>query len=254
MLSRILILFYSVACYAAGFAALVYAIGFVGNFAVPKTIDGGTPAHLNTALTYNLPLLALFAIQHSTMARQGFKRRWTKIVPKPAERATYVLATAAALGLIYWQWKPLPATVWHVTNADAAAALTGLYFAGWAIVFLSSFLIDHFELFGLQQSFANLRGKEPEAPRFRTPFFYRFVRHPIYTGLLLAFWSTPHMSEGHLLFSLATTGYIFIGIFFEERDLVSFFGDAYRKYRQTVPMVIPLPRLSRRARKPHKAG
>lgn len=254
MISRILIFLYSLACYAAGFAALVYAIGFVGDFVVPKTIDSGPPADWNTALATNLPLLALFAIQHSVMARQGFKRWWTKIVPKAAERATYVLASAAALGLLYRYWAPLPATVWQVTDPNAAAALITLYFAGWGIVFLSSFLINHFELFGLQQSFANLRGKAPEAPRFKTPFLYRLVRHPIYTGLLLAFWCTPHMTQGHLLFALATTGYIFIGIAFEERDLVSFFGDTYRAYRQTVPMVVPLPRLSRRTRKSHPAG
>ena len=249
MLSRLIIFLYSVVCYAVGFVALVYAIGFVGNIIVPKSIDSGTPADWNTALLYNLPLLGLFAIQHSVMARQGFKRVWTRIVPQAAERATYVLASGAALLLLYWQWKPLPETVWQVGDANAAAGLTGLYFAGWAIVFLSTFLINHFELMGLQQGFDNLRGAEPQPQRFRTPFFYKLVRHPIYTGLLIVFWSTPQMTQGHLLFALATTGYIFIGIFFEERDLVSFFGDTYRNYRRAVPMVIPLPRLSRRREK-----
>lgn len=254
MLSRLIVFLYSVACYAVGFVALVYAIGFVGNYLVPKSMDSGMPADWNTALTYNLPLLALFAVQHSIMARQGFKRVWTKIVPQAAERATYVLASGAALLLLYWQWKPLPQTVWQVSDANAAAVLTGLYFAGWAIVFLSTFLINHFELMGLQQSFDNLRNKAPQAPRFRTPFFYKLVRHPIYTGLLLAFWATPYMTQGHLLFALATTGYIFIGIFLEERDLVSFFGDTYRNYRKAVPMVIPLPRLSRQREKARNAG
>jgi len=249
MLSRLIVFLYSVACYAVGFVALVYAIGFVGNYLVPKSMDSGMRADWNTALTYNLPLLALFAAQHSIMARQGFKRVWTKIVPQAADRATYVLASGAVLLLLYWQWKPLPQTVWQVSDANAAAVLTGFYFAGWAIVFLSTFLINHFELMGLQQSFDNLRNKAPQAPRFRTPLFYKLVRHPIYTGLLLAFWATPHMTEGHLLFALATTSYIFIGIFFEERDLVSFFGDTYRNYRKAVPMVIPLPRLSRRREK-----
>lgn len=243
MLSRIAIFLYSIICYAAGFVALVYAIGFVGNYVVPKTIDSGMGADLPTALLYDLPLLALFAIQHSVMARQGFKRVWTSFVPKPAERATYVLFTALVLFLLYWQWKPLPAIVWDVTNAGAAMTLTVLYFAGWGIVFLSSFLINHFELFGLQQGFANLQGKEPAPPTFKTPFLYRLVRHPIYLGLLLAFWCTPLMSQGHLLFAVATTGYLFIGIAFEERDLTSFFGDSYRDYRKRVPMVIPLLRM-----------
>lgn len=248
MLSRLVIFLYSLACYAIGVGALVYAIGFIGDIVAPKTIDSGTPADLTTALTYNLPLLALFALQHSVMARQGFKRVWTKIVPKAAERASYVLATGVVLGLLYWYWKPLPATVWQVTDANAAAVLTGVYFAGWAILFLSTFLINHFELMGLQQSFTNLAGRVPAPARFRTPFLYKLVRHPIYTGLLLLLWSTPHMTQGHLLFSLATSGYIFIGIFFEERDLVSIFGDTYRNYRAAVPMVIPFTRLPRRGK------
>ncbi len=247
MISRGLIMLYSLACYTAGLVALVYAIGFVGDFVVPKTIDSGVPADLNTALVYNLPLLTLFALQHSIMARPGFKRMWTKIVPKAAERATYVLATAAVLGLIYWQWKPLPASVWQVESANAAAVLTGIYFLGWGIVFLSTFLINHFELMGLQQSFANLRGKTPADPSFKTPFLYKLVRHPIYTGLLLAFWSTPHMTQGHLLFAAVTTGYILVGLMLEERDLVAFFGDTYRDYRTRVPALVPFLRLPRRS-------
>jgi methanethiol S-methyltransferase len=254
MLSRIVIFLYSVVCYAAGFVALVYAIGFVGNYLVPKSIDSGTAAGLQTALLYDLPILGLFAIQHSVMARQGFKNWWTRIMPKPAERATYVLFSALILFLLYWQWKPLPATVWHLTNPGAAMVLMVAYFVGWGTVFLSSFLINHFELFGLQQSFANLRGKEVQPPHFHTPFLYRLVRHPIYLGLLLAFWCAPLMSQGHLLFAVATTGYIFIGIAFEERDLTSFFGDSYREYRASVPMVIPLLRLPGKGGKARKTA
>jgi len=246
MISRLFVVLYSLVCYTAGLVALLYAIGFVGDFLVPKTIDSGPVSDWSTTLIYDLALLTLFAVQHSVMARQGFKRRWTKIVPKAAERATYVLATATALGLLYWLWQPQPATVWQVTNANGAGALTGLYLAGWAIVFLSTFLINHFELMGLQQSFANLRGKDVEPPHFRTPLFYKLVRHPIYTGLLIVFWATPHMTQGHLLFALATTGYIFVGIALEERDLNSYFGEAYRNYREAVPMVIPIPRFTRR--------
>ena len=251
MVSRVLVFAYSLACYAAGFAALVYAIGFVGNYIVPKTIDSGTPVDLTTALVTNLPLLALFALQHSIMARQGFKRFWRKIVPEAAERATYVLASAVTLYVLYQQWKAMPSAVWDLTDTDAAGLLTGLYFAGWAIVFISTFLINHFELMGLQQSFSHLIDVAQEPPRFRTPLFYKMVRHPIYTGLLLAFWCTPLMTWGHLIFAVATTGYIFAGIVFEERDLVSIFGERYREYRRTVPMVIPLASKRRRGSRAH---
>ena len=246
MFSRLLVMLYSLVCYAAGLVALVYGVGFVGNYIVPKSIDSGAVTDLSTALLYDLPLLALFALQHSIMARQGFKRAWTKIVPKAAERATYVLASALALGLLYWQWKPLPQTVWMASDANLVLLLSVLYFAGWGIVFISTFLINHFELMGLQQSFAGLRGKEPAPPSFKMPLFYKFVRHPIYTGLLLAFWATPHMTQGHLLFSIMTTGYIFAGFALEERDLVSFFGDTYRNYKQTVPAVIPFTKFGGR--------
>lgn len=254
MISRIFIFLYSLICYAAGIAGLAYAVGWVGDYLVPKTIDSGPTANLQTTLIIDVVLLGLFAVQHSGMARRGFKRVWTKLVPWPAERATFVLFTAAILGLIYWQWRPLPAAVWHVRDANAVAVLTAIYFAGWAIVLISSFLINHFELFGLQQSFANLLGRKAEPPHFKTPFFYRFVRHPIYTGLLMAFWSTPVMSQGHLLFAVATTGYIFIGLTLEERDLVHFFGDAYRDYRRRVPTVIPFTRFARRTEKSRATG
>jgi protein-S-isoprenylcysteine O-methyltransferase Ste14 len=254
MFSRILIFLYSLVCYALGFAAILYSIGFVGNYLVPKTIDGGPSASSLAAMMADLSLLAIFALQHSVMARQSFKRAWTRLVPKPAERATYVLASALALGFLFWKWQPLSGTLWHVRDVIAAAILTGLYFAGWGIVFLSTFLINHFELFGLEQSFMNLRGRDAEAQRFRTPFLYRIVRHPLYLGLLLAFWSTPVMSTGHLLFAFAMTGYILIGVALEERDLVAAFGETYRSYRRAVPMVIPVPRFSGRSRKRETAA
>jgi len=254
MISRVLIFAYSLICYVAGFAALAYAIGFVGDYVVPKTIDSGTTVDVGTAIITNLVLLGIFAVQHSGMARRGFKRVWTKVVPKPAERATYVLFTAAILGLVYWKWQPLPADVWRVTAPGAVVALSVVYFAGWATVLVSSFLINHFELFGLQQSFAHLQGKEAVPPSFRTPLLYRMVRHPIYLGLLIAFWVTPVMSQGHLLFALATTGYILIGIALEERDLIHYHGEAYRDYRRAVRMVIPFPHFSGRGRKSQTAG
>ena len=248
MVSRISIFLYSLVCYAVALAALLYAVGFIGDFVVPKTIDSGTAADPLTALFYDLPLLALFALQHSIMARQGFKRAWTKIVPKAAERATYVLLAGAILFLIYWQWRPIAGAVWTVTDPLWAQVLMAAYFVGWGIVFLSTFLINHFELMGLQQSFAGLRGKEVAPPSFKTPLLYKLVRHPIYLGLLIIFWATPHMSMGHLVFALATSGYIFIGILLEERDLIAFFGDTYRNYKAAVPMVIPLAKFGRTKR------
>jgi len=245
MVSRVVIFFYSLVCYAVALAALLYAIGFIGDLVVPKTIDSGMAVDPKTALAYDLPLLALFAIQHSVMARQGFKRWWTKIVPKSAERATYVLLAGAILFLLYWQWKPIAGAVWTITDPMWAGMLTVVYFVGWGILFLSTFLINHFELMGLQQSFAGLRGNDVEPPSFKMPLLYKLVRHPIYFGLLIVFWATAHMSVGHLVFALATTGYVFIGILLEERDLIAFFGDTYRKYKAAVPMVIPLAKFGR---------
>lgn len=230
---------YGMASYLVFFGTILYAIGFVMGLVVPKSIDTGTNTSAIEALVINLLLLALFAVQHSVMARQRFKAWWTQYVPKPVERSTYVLLASLCLLLLFWQWRPMPAIVWEVTDPHLAVTVAMISLAGWVLVFTSTFMINHFELFGLSQVTHHLTDKQPQAPRFYTPLLYRFVRHPIYLGFIVAFWAAPVMTAGHLLFAAVTTIYILLGIWLEEKDLVTLFGDQYRDYRKRVSMLVP---------------
>jgi protein-S-isoprenylcysteine O-methyltransferase Ste14 len=238
-MGRILSVIYGVAAYALCLGTLLYAIGFVSGFVVPKTVDTGSMGPTSEALIIDILLLLLFAMQHSVMARKSFKRWFTQIVPAAIERSTYVLLASLVLILLLWQWRPIPTVIWQVTNPTAQTALIGLAALGWLTVFLSTTLINHFELFGVQQVLLNLRGKKVTEPRFRTPLLYKIVRHPLYLGFIIAFWATPVMTAGHLFFALVATLYILVGIALEERDLIELFGDEYRRYRQRVAMLLP---------------
>jgi protein-S-isoprenylcysteine O-methyltransferase Ste14 len=237
-MKRMAVFVYGVKCYGVFFATLLYAIGFLGNFGVPKSIDSGREGSLAAAFAIDGALLALFALQHSIMARPWFKRAWTRIVPEPAERSTYVLLSSAALLLTFWQWRPIGGVIWTINGAGAVIMLA-LYGAGLTIVLLSTFLINHFDLFGLRQVYLYLVGRPYTPLEFRTPFFYRYLRHPLYLGWLLTFWSAPVMTVAHLFFAVMTTAYIFVAIRFEEADLVRAHGDRYQRYREEVPMIVP---------------
>ena len=230
---------YGIVAYLVFFVAFLYAVGFLTGLVVPKTIDTGRASSVAEALIVNLLLMTLFAVQHSVMARKQFKQWWTQYVPKAVERSTYVLFASLTLILLFWQWRPMPEILWHIEEPEMAATITAISLVGWLMVLSSTFLINHFELFGLHQVANNLTGLKSPAPRFRTPLYYNFVRHPIYLGFVIAFWAAPAMSAGHLLFAAVTTAYIFVGISLEERDLVEMFGDEYRRYKQRVSMLLP---------------
>jgi protein-S-isoprenylcysteine O-methyltransferase Ste14 len=241
LMRPVVMLLYGIIAYLIAMASLAYAIGFVGNYWVPKSIDSGPVGPLGEALVVNVLLLGLFAVQHSGMARRGFKKVWTAIVPEPIERSTYVLLSGLVLWLLYWQWRPIADEIWRVDNPIGSTLLQAVYFLGWGIAFLNTFLIGHAHLFGLKQVSGHWLGRETTAPEFKTLALYKIVRHPIYLGIILAFWATPVMTLGHLLFAVATTGYILIGIVLEERDLAATFGESYEAYRKRVSMLIPWP-------------
>lgn len=240
MIGRITILLYGIVCYLVFFASFLYAIAFLGDFAVPKSIDSGLQGPLGQALAINAALLALFAVQHSIMARQWFKRAWTRIVPPSAERSTYVLFSSLALVLLFWLWRPMGGVIWQVDSQLGRVAIYGVYAFGWVLLLIATFLIDHFDLFGLRQVYLHFVGREYTGLQFRTPGLYRVIRHPIYLGWLCIFWATPRMTVAHLVFALATTGYILLAIPLEERDLIRIHGDLYRLYREQVPKILPL--------------
>ena len=240
MFGRILSFIYGIVAYLIFLGSFLYAIAFVGDFLVPKTINSGPEATgLIQALAINAVLLLLFAVQHSVMARDGFKKWWTKIIPSHVERSTYVLLSSLLLILLFWQWRPLPDTIWSIEAGVWSTIINGLFWLGWGIVLLSTFMINHFDLFGLRQVYLHLKGEEITPVKFQEPGLYKYVRHPLMLGFIIAFWATPHMTLGHLVFSIATTGYIFVGIWFEERDLIRSHGEKYRKYRERVNMLIP---------------
>lgn len=238
-MKRMLAMGYGALCYAVFLASFLYAIGFVGNMVVPRTVDNGISASIGEAVVVNLILLALFAGQHSVMARPGFKRWWTRVVPTVVERSTYVLASSLLLFLLFWQWRTMPQIVWSVSAPAGRAVLETLFWCGWAVVLTSTFMINHFDLFGLRQVYLAWREEPYRDVNFRTTLFYRVVRHPIMVGFIVAFWAAPTMTAGHLLFAVATTGYIVVAVRFEEHDLVSALGEPYLRYRTEVPMMIP---------------
>jgi len=240
-MKRLAIFIYGIASYAVSLVSFLYGAGFIGNLWVPKSLDSPRDVEIGTALLIDISLLAAFAVQHSVMARPAFKRWWTRIIPEPAERSTYVLVSSLALLALFYWWQPLGGEVWNVTGPAGVAILYGLYFAGWLLLFYVTFLINHFDLLGLRQVWLNLLGKPFTAVPFRTPWLYRQMRHPLYVGWLMIFWATPTMTLTHLLFAVMTTAYILVAIQFEERDLIDAHPE-YAEYRRRVPMLLPFPR------------
>jgi protein-S-isoprenylcysteine O-methyltransferase Ste14 len=241
-MGRLLFLLYGIIAYVLFLISFLYAVGFVGNFLVPKSIDSGNEVSFVQALIINALLLSLFAIQHSVMARRGFKRWWTKIIPKSIERSTFVLLTSLILLLIFWQWRPMLGTVWNVESNFGIFIFTVMFWFGWFVVFVATFMINHFDLFGLRQVYLNFIGKEYTPLKFQENILYKYVRHPIMLGFIIAFWASPTMTVGHLVFALATTGYILFAIQLEERDLISEHGKKYEYYRQRASMLFPIPK------------
>jgi protein-S-isoprenylcysteine O-methyltransferase Ste14 len=236
---RLLGMLYGVACYLVFLAVVLYAIGFVGNWIVPRSIDSGEKASLAEALSVDFVLLGLFAVQHSVMARPRFKRWWTRLLPSPIERSTYVLVSSLLLALLFWQWRPMPEVVWQMRHPALVIAAWTLFLGGWLMVLISTFLIDHFDLFGLRQACLFAANQPYSPPSFRTPALYRVIRHPIMLGFVIAFWAAPVMTWGHLLFAGTTTAYILVGIRLEERDLRNALGSAYQEYQARVSMIVP---------------
>jgi len=241
-MGRIIAFVYGLTAYIAFLGAFLYAIGFVTGIVVPKTIDTGETVSIAAAVAIDVLLLSLFAIQHSVMARKPFKLWLTQFIPVAVERSTFVLFASLTLMLLFWQWRPIPTVLWEIGNPAIATTVTGISLLGWFVVLLSTFLINHFELFGLHQVINNLSGQAMPEARFKAPALYQFVRHPIYLGFIIAFWAAPTMTIGHLLFSAVTTGYILVGIYFEERDLIAQFGEQYKAYCQRVGMLVPFRR------------
>lgn len=252
-MTRILAFAYGLVCYLTFLASFLYAIGFVANFVVPKSIDSGAVGAFWPSILINLALLGLFGLQHSGMARPGFKKWWTRVVPESIERSTYVLFASLALILLYALWQPLPAVVWHVEAEAGRIALWVLYGLGWGLVLVATFMISHAHLFGVRQVHDQLRGREPWEPGFQTPGLYRHIRHPIMAGFFIAFWATPHMTVGHLLFAGVTTAYILVALQLEEHDLKQTFGQPYRDYLKRVPAFIPRPKQKGEAEDPAQA-
>lgn len=239
---RVSILFYGTVCYAIFLGAFFYVPGFILNILVPKSIDTGVPGPLGAALLVNILLLAAFAVQHSGMARSGFKAWLTRSLPEPAERSTYVLLSSLLLYILFWQWRPIPVVVWQVDHPVGSSILIGLCLTGWLIVFYATLLIDHFDLFGMRQVVLQFREKPYTHRAFTTPSLYKYIRHPLYLGWFIFFWATPRMTAGHLLFAVVTTTYILIAINWEERDLVKALGEPYQRYQETTPKILPFPR------------